>query len=157
MVRCRAQRATLGGKELLILHVGISAEAVMVEGNGFPYRVGDQVRREAQEFINERKTAYRRMGWERRLPPEAKLADLDLDLASSFLERTVLGARPVEEVLEGYDLILPRAGGPAITNAALLLFAAKPLRWHPRPGIRFFRVEGKARHHGAHRNVVQLP
>jgi hypothetical protein len=56
-VRCHTQRAALDGKELLIVHVGISPEAVMVEGNGYPYRVGDQVRREAQEFINERKTA----------------------------------------------------------------------------------------------------
>jgi len=43
-----------------------------------------------------------------------------------------------------------------VTNAALLLFARTPVRWHSRPGIRFFRVAGKERQHGAKRNVTQL-
>jgi ATP-dependent DNA helicase RecG len=155
-VRCQTQRAVLDGRELLVLQVGIAAEAVMVDGNGFPYRVGDQVIREPQEVINDRKAAYRRVGWEKRIQPEATVADLDLELARTFLKRTVFGDRPAEEVLERYDLILPRAGGPAVTNAALLLFARTPVRWHSRPGIRFFRVAGKERLHGGKRNVTQL-
>lgn len=155
-VRCHPQRTALDGKELLILQVGMAAEAVMVDGNGFPYRVGDQVIREPQEVINERKAAYRRVGWEKRIQPDATMADLDFELARTFLKRTVFGDRPVEEVLERYDLTLPRAGGPAVTNAALLLFARTPVRWHSRPGIRFFRVAGRERFHGAKRNVTQL-
>jgi ATP-dependent DNA helicase RecG len=53
--------------------------------------------------------------------------------------------------------LFPRAGAPAVTNAALLLFGKPPvLRWHPCAGVRFFRVAGKERRHGAERNVVQL-
>jgi ATP-dependent DNA helicase RecG len=37
-----------------------------------------------------------------------------------------------------------------------LLFARTPVRWHSRPGIRFFRVTGKERAHGTRRNVTQL-
>jgi ATP-dependent DNA helicase RecG len=156
-VRCQTQRAVLDGRELLVFQVGIAAEAVMVDGNGFPYRVGDQVIREPQEVINERKAAYRRVGWERRLRPDANLADLDLDLARDFLKRTVFGDRPVEETLERYNLIMPAPmGGAALTNASLLLFARDPVQWHPRPGIRFFRVAGKERLHGTRRNVTQL-
>ena len=92
-----------------ILAVGIAPEAVMVEGNGFPYRVGDVVIREPQEVINERKQAYRRVGYEQRLHFEAGLGDLDLDLAHAFLLRTVHASRPVEEILEQYGLLLPRA------------------------------------------------
>lgn len=44
-----------------------------------------------------------------------------------------------------------------VTNAALLLFGRPPLaRWHPHADMRFFKVEGKERRHGAQRNVRQL-
>ncbi|MBI3799009.1 MAG: putative DNA binding domain-containing protein [Deltaproteobacteria bacterium] len=156
-LRVRLQRVVLDRQELLIIAVGIAPEAVMVEGNGFPYRVGDVVIREPQEVINERKQAYRRVGYEQRIRPEAVLTDLDLDLAHTFLGRTVHKGRPVEELLAQYGLVLPRAGEPGVTNAALLLFGKTPLtRWHPRAGIRFFRVAGTERRHGAQRNVTQL-
>ena len=157
-VTCRVDRLVFEGRQILAFDVPIAAEAVMVDGNGFPYRVGDQVIREPQEVINRRKEAYRRVGYEQRIRPEATLDDLDLELARDFLARTPFGTRPVEEILERYGLIQRAAGGWRITNAALLLFARMPLaRWHPRAGIRFFRVAGKRRLHGAKRNVTQLP
>ena len=156
-VHVTVQRAVLDGLELLILAIGIAPEAVMVEGNGFPYRVGDAVIREPQEVINERKQAYRRVGYEQRIRPEAVFADLDLDLARTFLGQTVHKDRPVEALLEQYSLVLSRAGEPAVTNVALLLFGKTPLaRWHPRAGIRFFRVASTERRHGTQRNVTQL-
>lgn len=112
--------------------------------------------REPQEVINARKQAYRRVGYEQQVRPEATMDDIDLDLARSFLSKTVHADRPVEELLEKYGLIIAKAGGPALTNAAILLFGKQPLsRWHPRTGIRFFRVEGTKRN-GARRNVQQL-
>jgi predicted HTH transcriptional regulator len=59
-VRCARQRADLDGHEVVIVQVPIAPEAVMVEANGFPYRVGDRVVREPQEVINARKETYRR-------------------------------------------------------------------------------------------------
>lgn len=156
-VRCRVQRAWLDSHEVLVFEAPIAPEAVMVEANGFPYRVGDRVVREPQEVINTRKEAYRRVGYEQRIRSEATIEDLDLDLATRFLGDTVFRGRSAEELLTRYGLILPRAGAPALTNAALLLFGKAPLlRWHPRAGIRFFRVAGKERRHGAERNVTQL-
>jgi len=156
-VQCRYQRAVIDEKEVLIFQVPIAAEAVMVEANGFPYRVGDQVIKEPQEVINARKEAYRRIGYEQRVRPDATLEDIDLDLAREFVSRTVFQERSVEEVLEHYGLILPRANGFAITNACLLLFGKTLLvQWHPRAGIRFFRVSGKERRHGPRRNVLQF-
>ena len=156
-VRCHTQRATLDGHEVFVVQVPIAPEAVMVEANGFPYRVGDRIVREPQEVINTRKEAYRRVGYEQRIRPEATIEDLDLDLATRFLGGTVFRGRSAEELLTRYGLILPRAGTPAVTNAALLLFGKAPvLRWHPRAGVRFFRVAGKERRHGAERNVAQL-
>ena len=156
-LRCRSQRATLDGVEILIVQVPFTPEAVMVEANGFPYRVGDRVLREPQEVINARKAACRRIGFEQRIRSEVTMEDLDLDLVSRFLAGTVFRGRSAEDLLVRYGLILRRPGAPAVTNAALLLFGKSPLlRWHPRAGIRFFRVAEKERRHGAERNVTQL-
>ena len=63
----------------------------------------------------------------------------------------------MEDTLRELGLILPKAGGVGVTNAALLLFAKRPFaRWHPRAGIRMFRVAGTERRHGKYRNVTQL-
>ncbi len=156
-VPIRHQRCTLDGSEVIIIRVGIEPEAVMVDGDGFPYRVGDRVILEPQEVINERKQAYRTVGYEQRIRPEATLDDLDLDLAKAFLSETVYRDRSIEEVLGQFSLVVPKAGGLAITNAALLLFGQPPFaRWHPRAGIRMFRVAGTERQHGKRRNVTQL-
>ena len=157
-VACRAGRLTLDSHELLVVEVPMSQEAVMVEGDGFPYRVGDQVRQEPQEVINARKEAYRTVGYEARFRHDAKLDDLDLELVARFFAGSPFGARSPDAILEHFDLIQPRAGGFGVTNAALLLFAKQPLtRWHPRSGLRFFRVQGTERLHGARRNVTQGP
>lgn len=156
-VPCRTQRMTLDSSEVIIFQVPLAPEAVMIHGNGFPYRVGDRIIREPQETINTRKEAYRRVGYERRIRPEATLDDIDTDLASRFFSRAMYRRRSIEDILIQYGLIHPRPGGPALTNACLLLFGKAPLaRWHPRAGIRFFRVAGRDRRHGRERNVTQL-
>ena len=113
--------------------------------------------REPQEVINERKQAYRRVGFEQRLRGDATLDDLDLELAQGFLTRTPVGQRPVLEALRYYGLIHHAARDWRVTNAALLLFAKAPaLRWHPRAGLRLFRIAGTSRKHGRQRNVTQV-
>ncbi len=156
-VKVQTQHVTIDAQQVIVMQVHMHPEAIMVDGNGFPYRVNDEVICEPQEVINARKQAYRRVGYEQQIRPEATIDDIDLALARSFMSKTVQADRPVEELLERYGLITAKAGGSAITNAALLLFGKQPLvRWHPRPGIRFFRVEGTKREHGSRRNVEQL-
>ena len=48
---CRTARFTLDGHEILAFQVPISTEAVMIGGNGFPYRVGSLIVREPQEVM----------------------------------------------------------------------------------------------------------
>lgn len=157
-LRPRIQRAILDGADLIIMDIAPSPEAVMVEGNGFPYRIGESVVRESQDAINDRKIAYRRRGYEQRINLEATFDDLDMDLAGRFLQRVAEAGRPVTEVMQRYGLI--HFGGPSgvrITNAALMLFSREPLvRWHPRADARLFRVDGTVRQHGRHRNVQQV-
>lgn len=156
-VSCRSDRLTIDGAEVLVFTVPIAPEAVMIDGNGFPYRVGASVIREPQEIINERKHAYRRVGYEQRFRAEAALEDLDLELAQAFLARTPMGKRPITEALRYYGLIEHAARDWRVTNAALLLFAKAPaLHWHPRAGLRLFRVAGTSRRHGRRRNVVRI-
>jgi ATP-dependent DNA helicase RecG len=130
-VTVRTQRAHVEEKELLLIRVGTGERAVLLEGNGFPYRVGDAVVYESEEAINARKEAYRQVGHEQMIRREATVGDLDLDLARSVLAKTVRGGRALEEALEAYGLIHRGPEGIRVTNAALLLFGKPPLaRWH---------------------------
>jgi ATP-dependent DNA helicase RecG len=154
----RIQRAHVEGQEVFFFEVDSAPEAVMVIGDGFPYRSSDQVIYESQDVINARRRAYRTVGYEQLTRAEASLASLDLELAREVFTRTPSRGRTVEENLVRYGLVHPRATGYAITNAALLLFGRPPMsQWHPRVGIRPFRVAGVERKHGADRNVEQLP
>ena len=156
-VACRTEILTLGCHEILAFQVPIAPEAVMIHGNGFPYRVGSRIVREPREIINQRKQAYRRVGYEQRFRPEATVDDLDLPLAESFLRETPVGERPALEALDYYGLIEMDARDWRVTNAALLLFARRPaLRWHPRAGLRVFRVAGTEIKYGRRRNVTQI-
>ena len=156
-VHCRSARLALDCHEILAFQVPIAPEAVMIDGNGFPYRVGARIVREPQETINQRKQAYRRVGYEQRFRPDASLDHLDLRLAESFLKETPVGGRPVIEALAYYGLIERDARDWRVTNAALLLFARRPaLRWHPRAGLRVFRVAGTEMEYGRRRNVTQI-
>ena len=156
-VDCRTERLSFDCHEILAFQVPIAPEAVMIEGDGFPYRVGARIIREPQEVINDRKQAYRRVGYEQRFRPDATVADLDLELAESFLRETPVGGRPVLEALDYYGLIERDARDWRVTNAALLIFARRPaLRWHPRAGLRVFRVAGTEMEYGRDRNVTQI-
>ena len=156
-VHCRTGRIKIDDKEVLIFEVPQSTEAVMVVADGFPYRVGAQILREPQELINQRKQALRVVGYEQRFRMEATLDHLDLGLVRRFLDRTPVSSRPVEEALEYYGLIERHLRDWKITNIGLLLFARRPaLKWHPRAGLRVFRVAGRERLHGRQRNVTQV-
>lgn len=156
-VAATTQTVTLDGHELIVFHVTSSPSAIMVDGDGFPFRAGDRVIQEPQEVINERKQAYRRVGFEQRVRSEATLDDLDLDLVRSLVPNLIRSDLSVPALLEAYGLVFQKTGGMAVTNAALLLFGKAPLaRWHPHLDVRLFRVLGTERRPGASRNVTQL-
>lgn len=77
--------------------------------------------------------------------------------ASAGALGTPVGSRPVLESLRYYGLVEWEGGDVRVTNAGLLLFVRRPaLRWHPRAGLRVFRVAGTRVEHGRHRNVKQV-
>lgn len=104
--------------------------------------------------------------YDRRLDPVASVDDLDSELVRTFVDRSQFRGT-VAEALEHHGLAewrprfegLPEWGRGVLrlTNAALLLFGRRTgFPWHPRAGIRMFRVAGTARRHGRDRNVTQL-
>ena len=107
-------------------------------------------------------TASSDRGYESRVNPEATLDDLDREAVRRFLDHTPQRGRPVADALERCGLVgRARLGwGPSDwqpTNAALLLFGRRTgFPWHPRAGVRMFRVAGTERRHGRERNVTQL-
>ena len=155
-VSCRAARGRVGDFEVLVFVTNMAPEAIMVEGNGFPYRVGAHIVRERQETIDAKKRAYDG-SYEQRLNPEATLNALDLGLVGRFMERTPMGRRSPVEALGHYGLIGRRGGDWQLTNAAVLLFGRRSVFQSNQPGgVRLFRVSGTERLHGRHRNVSQL-
>jgi ATP-dependent DNA helicase RecG len=133
---------------VLVIEVGRAPESVMVTGNGFPYRSGDKVLKESEEWINSLKDNYRDRGVEQR-PSVAVPEDLDLELLPAT------AAEPVW--LSRRGLVVERHGTPAVYNAAVLLAGREPVtRWHRAQSLRLFRVDGTEETHGGERNVTQI-
>lgn len=145
---CDHQLLELDGEEVLVIEVGRAARAVMVAGDGFPYRAGDQTIAESEERINALKLAYLEQGFEQRLA-DATPEDIALDLLPPAAQDPGWLARR--------GLVLPRHGTPAVANAAVLLAGREPIvRWHPSQSLRLFRVNGIDVRTGADRNVTQV-
>lgn len=145
---CDYQLLDLDGKPVLVIEVARSPRAVMVDGNGFPYRMGDQAIKESEERINALKQAYLESGFEQRLA-NAVPDDVDPSLLPSG------ASDPAWMVRHG--LVLPRQGTPAVSNAGVLLAGRPPaVRWHPNQSVRVFRVEGVQVGRGEKRNVTQI-
>lgn len=146
---CDHQIIELDGEQVLVIEVGSAPRAVLVDGNGYPYRVGDQVIKESEERINALKQSYRETGFDQRLA-DASPEDLDERLLPP-------GAAESPTWMTMRGLVIPRHGTSAVTNAAVLLAGRQPMsRWHPTASVRIFRVDGVEIARGAGRNVSQV-
>ena len=154
---CRTVTFGLDGHEILAFQVPIAPEAVMIGGNGFPYRIGTRIVREPQQVINERKQAYRRVGYEQRFRPDATVDHLDLDLAESFLRDTPVGGRPVWSRSGTTAWWIGKAGTCASPTPDSCSSPAAPrCAGIRRAGLRVFRVAGTRIEYGRRRNVTQV-
>ena len=145
---------TAEGHHLFHFEVAWSPDVHQLAGSRYLLRVNDQNAPFAPDQIAALKAAKTQGLWERSFPPGATLADLDLDLIRSLAPAAWAGRNP-EAVLRDRGLITGRNGHSVPSNAALLLFAKAPARWHPRCGLDFVRWQGIERKHGAELNVVK--
>ena len=152
----RVQIITINGHELLLFEIESAPEAVHCKGK-CPYRTGDQVVSLPQEVINGLKKTYQLVSFEQRPGPEFVDQDLDLELAKKVFSRTPFQDRTLEENFTRYGLAVRRYGKLIWRNAGILLFGREEqfASYHPRAGVRVFRVEGKERKHGRERNVIE--
>jgi ATP-dependent DNA helicase RecG len=142
------------GREVLVFDVPNSDVPVMVVGNGYPQRIGDQTVKAQEPQIRALKAYGLTESWESR-PSALDVDSLDRDL----LSRAKAGAGYPE--LDDTEYLLKRkladrkGAGIVLRRAAELVFSAEPE--HPNASIRLFRVLGTERNVGVHYNVEERP
>lgn len=144
------------GVRLLVFEVASAARAVMVEGNGFPYRQGDAVLQVSEEFINRAKDEGLVSSPEAKMAPNG-LGDLDRALIERAMDAAGFSGTP-EEYLVQRRLADWRGETLTLRQAAVWLFAKSPGSiQHPNLGVRVFHVHGTEQKSGANRNVQDYP
>jgi ATP-dependent DNA helicase RecG len=144
-----------GTAELVVFDVPTADGPVMVEGDGFPLRMGDRTVAASETQIQALKLRGLVESWESR-PSAVRLADLDLTL----IERARSGAGLVDLSDEEYLLkrkLADRRGQELVLRRGAELLFAKDGPDHPNAGLRLFRVVGTERRLGAEHNVEERP
>lgn len=145
------------GKAVLVFEVSPAAAAVMVVGDGFPRRIGDEVIPESEEAINAIKTRARTESVETEAVPGAHLGQLDPTLLSQAKKAAGLAAATDADYLVARRLADRRGEELVLRMGALLLFArdaaAIPL---PNCGVRILEVRGTTRLTGTRLNTTEV-
>jgi ATP-dependent DNA helicase RecG len=150
-------RVALDGSELLVFEVESAPRAVMVQGDGFPYRISDTTPQFSEEKIN----TIKDQGLV--LTTEARRASVELAALDPQLLARAMAASGGDDASTADYLVRRRLAdrvGAAIVlrEAAVLLFAQRPETiFHPNAGIRVFRVAGTERLTGTRHNVQEFP
>lgn len=155
----RGMTATVAGKPVMVFQVEPTPTAVMVTGDGFPYRTHDHVVQFSETAINAIKQRGIIESAEARMAQARTVADLDLALVGRAIKGAGLDGTNVEDYLVETRRLADRRGDTLILReAALLLFARDTSKIdHPNASVRVFRVQGPARRTGRDHNVQELP
>lgn len=149
-------RMMLDGHELLVFEVESAPRAVMVDGDGFPYRIGDATPQFSEQRINAIKDEGLVVSAEARRS-SVDIAALDANLIARAIDVAGGADAPVADYLVRRRLADRNGATVVLREAAVLLFAASPETIaHPNAGIRVFRVAGTERLTGARHNVQEL-
>ncbi len=147
----------LDGRQLLVFEVDSATVAVMVDGNGFPYRNGDATRQMSEQAIN----AIKQLGLVESVearPSRVPVSALDDQLIASARDAAGLASLTLEQYLVRRRLADRAPGGLVLREAAVFLFAkAIETIEHPSAGVRVFRVAGTVRETGERHNVQEFP
>jgi ATP-dependent DNA helicase RecG len=150
-------RVVLDGFELLVFEIESAPRAVMVDGDGFPYRISDTTSQFSEEKINAIKDQGLVLSTEAR-STSVDLAELDPQLLAHAMATSGGGDASAADYLVRRR-VADRAGAAIVLReAAVLLFAQRPETiFHPNAGIRVFRVAGTERLTGTRHNVQEFP
>jgi ATP-dependent DNA helicase RecG len=132
------QEETVEGRRILIYRTRSNPVPHRLTNGRCLLRVGTQNVPYSEQVIAQLKQAQ--SPFERRPVPGAALADLDGGALDWFAARARwTGDRAA--MLREYHLL----DGERLNNAALLVFAARPGRWHDHPGVTLVRYAGTER------------
>ena len=123
----------------------------MVDGNGFPYRSGDQTIKMRESHIAVLKQENFADSWESRWA-YAVNDDIDPELIAAARASSGLAHATNEEYLIDRQLATRRDGQLRLRNAALLAFG-KTGPDHPNAGVRIMRVIGTKQEYGPAGNI----
>ena len=147
----------LDGHELLVFEVESAPRAVMVDDDGFPYRIGDTTRQTSEQAINTITDLGIVESIEARRS-RVPLTALDDALLTSARDAAGLTDLSIEEYVVRRRLADRGPGGLVLREAAVYLFARTIERIeHPSAGVRVFRVAGTERLTGERHNVQEFP
>ncbi len=138
----RVEQEGVDGQPLLKFSVAPSSEVHLLKNGKCYLRVGMENAPVSRERLISVKETRRETWHDREVLPGTSLDDLDRDLVSSFTRQCGIAGGAEEILFRPYGLIAYRDGRPLLTRAAVYLFGADALRWHPRPGIEFVHFEG---------------
>jgi ATP-dependent DNA helicase RecG len=151
------RRVVLDGVELLVFEVEMSAVAVQVSSDGYPYRIGDTTTQWSEAKINATKERGLIESAEARIAT-VTLAQLDDVLIARAIEGAGLSGLAAPDYLVRRRLADRRGDVLVVRQAAELLFArADHVIEHPNAGVRVFRVSGTERLTGTQHNVQEFP
>ena len=151
-----ASRLTIDGNTVLYFRVPKSISGIHLTSDGKCLRRSDleSVPVSPQQIQFDRKEAQS-IQYDRDYVDGATLADLDVKLTQVVSDQITRGMSP-EKFLQYLDLADYDSAALRLRlrRAALLLFANKPDRWHPRCQVRIIKVQGNTLGAGAAYNVA---
>lgn len=109
----------------------------------------------SSERINFQRQEKTSLEYDREITDIAKITDLDYDLLESVATRISKLISP-EKLLQYLDLAEFDGSSLKLRKAALLLFAKKSNKWHPRLQVRIFKVRGVIEKTGEDFNVTEV-
>jgi ATP-dependent DNA helicase RecG len=150
-----SERVEFDNAQLLRFDVSPGLEIYRIAAGRSFYRIAAESPSLPTEQIQSLKEAKKSVFFERQPARHALWTDLDQDAISTFVKKIQQSRDPQLVLGQSYHLLDTSGSRLSLTNAAVLLFAKDPTRWHPRCGIDFAKYEGIERQYGASLNVIK--
>lgn len=144
----------LNGKTILYFSIPKGNEYVYLTSDGRCIQRKDleSVPISAEEILFSREESISRE-YDRTFIESADIGDVDVELISYITEQLSIKITP-EKFLQHIDLAEFDGNKLKLKRAAMLLFAKKPNRWHPRLQVRVIKVAGNELKSGEDFNVI---
>jgi len=153
------KQATLidyNGKKILYFSVSKGTDFVHLTSRGecFQRKDRESVPTASERIIFQRDEKISRE-YDREFVEIAKITDLDQELLDTIAHR-ISKLMSAEKLLQYFDLAEFDGDSYKLRRAALLLFAKKSIKWHPRLQVRIFKVRGTEEKTGKDFNVTEV-